>query len=213
MSDADADGAPSAASGSPRFPWRGDMEDDCTCRTGNLLAHAECLGEIRWKDADERRPHASNHWFVSVSRVGEDGGAIGPDLFHSGEHAGMILGAEMARAIAEAVLSAGDQGGPTTAANKDTKNTRDTDGAGIESTALFGVPLWNPLEHGITDAPLMVPAREYSRVASSLAEALSLALQYVPLTGADADKIRELERAATIPPDKGMSQQPGKAAK
>lgn len=71
----------------------------------------------------------------------------------------------------------------------------------VESTALFGVPLWNPLEHGITETPLMVPAHEYNRVASNLADALSLALQHVPLTGEDADKIRELERAATIPPN------------
>lgn len=68
---------------------------------------------------------------------------------------------------------------------------------------LFGVPIWNPLDHGIRNAPLMVPAHEYNRVVSNLADALSLALQYVPLTGDDADKIRELERAATIPPKNG----------
>lgn len=81
----------------------------------------------------------------------------------------------------------------------------DTQRDSVESTALFGVPLWNPLEHGIRNTPLMVPAHEYNRVASSLADALLLALQYVPLTGEDADKIRELERAATIPPNITMS--------
>lgn len=74
-------------------------------------------------------------------------------------------------------------------------------GAPVRSEALFGVPIWNPLEYGIANAPLMVPAHEYNRVASNLADALSLALQYVPLTGEDADKIRQLERAATIPPN------------
>ena len=74
-------------------------------------------------------------------------------------------------------------------------------GRGCSSSALFGVAVWNPLEHGIQGQPLMVPAHDYNRVASSLAEALSLALQYVPLTGDDAEKIRELERAATIPPN------------
>jgi hypothetical protein len=47
----------------------------------------------------------------------------------------------------------------------------------------------------------MVPAHEYNRVASNLADALSLAIQYVPLEGYDADEIRRLERAATIPPN------------
>lgn len=73
--------------------------------------------------------------------------------------------------------------------------------APVGSGALFGVPIWNPLDHGIHSTPLMVSAHEYNRVASNLADALSLALQYVPLTGDDADKIRELERAATIPPN------------
>jgi hypothetical protein len=81
--------------------------------------------------------------------------------------------------------------------NTQTNSARDS----VESTALFGVPIWNPLEHGIRNTPLMVPSHEYNRVASNLADALSLALQYVPLEGADADKIRELERAATIPPN------------
>jgi hypothetical protein len=74
-------------------------------------------------------------------------------------------------------------------------------GEGLQSTALFGVGVWNPLDAGIKGVPLMVPAHEYNRVASKLADALSLALQYVPLEGTDADKIRELERAATIPPN------------
>ena len=56
-------------------------------------------------------------------------------------------------------------------------------GEGLQSTALFGVVVWNPLEAGIKGAPLMVPAHEYNRVASNLADALSLALQYVPLEG------------------------------
>lgn len=74
--------------------------------------------------------------------------------------------------------------------------------AELESTALFGVRLWNPLEHGIHGQPLMVPAHEYNRVVSNLADALSLAIQYVPLEGVNAEVIRKLERAATIPPEK-----------
>jgi hypothetical protein len=67
------------------------------------------MGEIRWKDVDEHRYSASNYWFVSVGRVDASGRTDGPDLFHSGEHAGMIFGGEMARAIAEAILSANEQ--------------------------------------------------------------------------------------------------------
>lgn len=67
-------------------------------------------------------------------------------------------------------------------------------------TAAFGVPVWNPLDHGIQGVPLMVPAHEYNRVASNLAEALSMALQYVPLTGKECKRIHALERAATTPP-------------
>lgn len=73
--------------------------------------------------------------------------------------------------------------------------------SGVDGSALFGVEVWNPLDRRIYGVPLMVPAHEYNRVASNLASALSLALQYVPLTGDDADKIRELERAATVPPN------------
>ena len=73
--------------------------------------------------------------------------------------------------------------------------------SGLPSHALFGVEVWNPLNAGIKGVPLMVPAHEYNRVASNLADALSLALQYVPLEGEDADRIRELERAATILPN------------
>jgi hypothetical protein len=97
---------PLAAPHGSRVLWKGDIEDDCTLRVGNLLAHVECMGEIRWKDPDERRYSESNYWFVSVSRVDESGRTDGPDLFHSGEHAGMIFGGEMARAIAEAIISA-----------------------------------------------------------------------------------------------------------
>jgi hypothetical protein len=71
----------------------------------------------------------------------------------------------------------------------------------VGSTALFGVGVWNPLDAGIKGMSLMVPAHEYNRVASNLADALLLALQYVPLEGEDAGKIREMERAATIPPN------------
>lgn len=73
----------------------------------------------------------------------------------------------------------------------------------VANDALFGVAVWNPLEAGIHGVPLMVPAHEYNRVASNLADALSLAIQYVPLEGCDAEEIRRLERAATIPPNIG----------
>lgn len=83
----------------------------------------------------------------------------------------------------------------------DTQKANNAADGGLPSHALFGVGVWNPLDAGIKGVPLMVPAHEYNRVASNLADALSLALQYVPLEGEDADKIRELERAATIPPN------------
>ena len=72
---------------------------------------------------------------------------------------------------------------------------------GLSSCALFGVAVWNPLDAGIKGVPLMVPAHEYNRVASNLADALSMAIQYVPLEGYDAEEIRRLIRAATIPPN------------
>jgi hypothetical protein len=77
--------------------------------------------------------------------------------------------------------------------------------SGATCSALFGVEIWNPLEHGIHGVPLMVPANEYNRVASNLADALLLAIQYVPLEGYDAEEIRRLERAATIPPNSFIS--------
>jgi hypothetical protein len=71
----------------------------------------------------------------------------------------------------------------------------------VANDALFGVGVWNPLDAGIKGVPLMVPCHEYNRVASNLADALSLALRYVPIEGYDAEEIRRLERAATIPPN------------
>ena len=67
------------------------------------------MGEILWKDGGEHRYHKSTWWFVSVVRVDANGRSDAPDLFHSGEHAGMIMGGELARAIAEAIISANDQ--------------------------------------------------------------------------------------------------------
>jgi hypothetical protein len=83
-----------------------------------------------------------------------------------------------------------------------------TDGDGGErsseepakTTALFDVPIWNPLEHGIQRTPFMVPADDYNRVASGLSSALSLALQHVPLDHPDSEKIYRLEKSATIYP-------------
>lgn len=68
-----------------------------------------------------------------------------------------------------------------------------------ECTALFGVKVWNPLEHHVHGMPLMVPAHEYNRVASNLADALSLAFQHVPLNHPDSEEITRLEKQATIP--------------
>jgi hypothetical protein len=83
----------------------------------------------------------------------------------------------------------------------DTSTPQEAAESGLSSHDLFGVPRWNPLDHGISGQPLMVPAHEYNRVVSNLADALSLALQYVPLEGDDAEEIRRLERVATIPPN------------
>jgi hypothetical protein len=91
----------------PRFRWQGDLQDDCWCREGNLLAHCECLGAIKWRNADTRDMLADAEiWFCSVGPVDEKNFAAGDDLFHSSTPAGLILGGEMARAIAEAILSA-----------------------------------------------------------------------------------------------------------
>lgn len=79
-----------------KFVWDGDMADDCTCLVGNLIAHCECLGKRCGLEV----------WFVSVGPVDHRGMACGPDLFHSGEPSGIIIGGDMARAIAEAILLA-----------------------------------------------------------------------------------------------------------
>lgn len=85
--------------------WHGDLTDDCWAKVGNLLAHCECLGEIRWCDEDENRTkHKSEYWHVSVGPVNRKHFSTGDDIFHSGEPGGLILGGTMARAIAEAIL-------------------------------------------------------------------------------------------------------------
>jgi len=86
--------------------WRGDLGDDCTCRVGNLIAHCECLGEIKWKPPGRGRLYTGDIWCVCVSQVDANNRIDGPDLFHSGENGGYVMGAEMARGIAEAIIRA-----------------------------------------------------------------------------------------------------------
>lgn len=45
-------------------------------------------------------------------------------------------------------------------------------GAGVPSTALFGIPIWNPMDHGLKRMPMMVPAHEFNRLAGAIIEAL-----------------------------------------
>jgi hypothetical protein len=86
--------------------WQGDLEDDCWAKVGNLLVDCECLGCIEWNDDDEEQQekHKSEYWHCSVGPVNEKHMSTGPDIFHSGEPGGLILGGSMARAIAEAIL-------------------------------------------------------------------------------------------------------------
>ena len=94
--------------------WHGDLTDDCWAKAGNLLAHCERLGTIRWCDEDEKRTkHKSEYWHVSVGLVNGENFSVGDDIFNSGEPGGLILGGTMARAIAEAILKApGEPSGP-----------------------------------------------------------------------------------------------------
>ena len=48
--------------------------------------------------------------------------------------------------------------------NTHTDTRRDS----VESTALFGIPVFSPLEHGIHGEPLMVPAHEWNKLASAV---------------------------------------------
>lgn len=66
-------------------------------------------------------------------------------------------------------------------------------------TLYGGVPIWNPLDHGIQDTPLMVPCHHHTRIVALLVKALSLAHKHVPIGSEDDTKIRELEQAATNP--------------
>ena len=90
----------SLAAGS-RFVWEGDLEDNCKCVHGDLIAVAEAMGPIRCKDPEERRYWEAQSWWCAVYR--KDGG---PDLFNQGDVGGMILNGHLARAICEAVMSA-----------------------------------------------------------------------------------------------------------
>ena len=87
--------------------WRGDLEDDCSAKVGNLLAHCERLADCFIADADEPRKRSPvSVWYVSVCPVDENNRPTGDDLFHSGEPGGLIIGGTMARAIAEAIIRA-----------------------------------------------------------------------------------------------------------
>lgn len=80
-----------------KIQWKGDLDDDCSAMVGNLSAHCESLGEYD--------KHFEN-WYCSVAPVDKAGFVNGPDLFHSSESGGAILGGTMARAICEAILKA-----------------------------------------------------------------------------------------------------------
>lgn len=84
--------------------WNGDLNDDCTAKLGNLMAHCECLGDIICvdnSDGSELDAWRAESWFVGVMNK-----KTKQYLFHSGEHGGMITGGEVARAIAEAIMLA-----------------------------------------------------------------------------------------------------------
>lgn len=77
------------ASHSPEQPvtWAGDLDDDCTARWGNLLAHAEAMDE--------------NAWFAAVYLDGAE-----EDLFHSASDDILPLSGPAARKLCELVMRA-----------------------------------------------------------------------------------------------------------
>jgi len=71
------------------FEWEGDLTDDCTLIVGDLMGRAECMSDR----------HGQEVWWCAVYRGKEQ-------LFHSGEPAGAIIGADMARKICESIIAA-----------------------------------------------------------------------------------------------------------
>ena len=52
--------------------------------------------------------------------------------------------------------------------------------AALPSHALFGIPIWNPRDHGIEGQPLMVPAHLCNAAIEELAVALKWAMEKEP---------------------------------
>jgi hypothetical protein len=93
--------------------WEGDLTDDCTCRAGNLLAHCENMGPIKWRCVDDgRKLYDAEIWFCLVARVDDQGFIVGDPIFHSGDYGGLITSGELARAISETILKAAAQTNP-----------------------------------------------------------------------------------------------------
>ena len=81
-------------------PWQGDLQDDCSLEVGDLLAHAECMGEhVAYDPQDKRDKWAGESWFLAVYRGKEQ-------VFHSGEPGGSFSSGELARAVAETIIRA-----------------------------------------------------------------------------------------------------------
>jgi hypothetical protein len=83
-----------------KLTWEGDIEDDCTLKVGQYLAHCECLSVgLVVRDPETKERFKIESWFVGVYRGKET-------LFHSGEVGGLITSGELARGIAEAIIKA-----------------------------------------------------------------------------------------------------------
>lgn len=84
---------------SKTYNWTGDLADDCVFRSGEWMAHAELLFQLKASAVDDEEPRQmmTEVWFCAVYR-GEE------IVFHSGDYEGMVISGELARGICESIL-------------------------------------------------------------------------------------------------------------
>lgn len=95
------------------FEWKGDLNDDCSCRTeDNYLAHVECMGHMPCDECGHENETPSQtceecgatlmaDWFFCLSDEGAK-----EDIFHSTEENVTALTGDSARELCEMMMVA-----------------------------------------------------------------------------------------------------------
>lgn len=80
------------------FVWSGDLDDDCSLRVGDWMAHVEMMGDFSAKlNGKKHRSERVEYWYCAVYWRDEQ-------FYNSGDAGGFICSGDQCRAICEAII-------------------------------------------------------------------------------------------------------------